>query len=93
MNQSQRKFLKERIERAEGLHVKFLYADGKMPANVAKAKDLYDAWQAEDRKRRSIVREKMRAAHSAVLECLFFGDPEAALKAVKKFESMKFPIK
>lgn len=90
MNQTQRKHLRDRIEKAERDHQRKTYKDGPMTPEVKKAKAIVKKWEDKDHAMESALREKIRAARIAAQEALFFEDPAAALKAVKDFESMKF---
>jgi len=90
MNQNQRKFLRERIEKAEREHNRKLYKDRPLTPEVRKAKAIVKKWDDEESAIESALREKVREARIAAHEALFFEDPAAALKAVKAFESMKF---
>lgn len=90
MNQNQRKFLRERIEKAEREHNRKLYMDRPMTAEVKKAKAIIKKWEDAESAAEMAAREKVKAARVRAQEALFFEDPAAALKAVKAFEAMKF---
>jgi hypothetical protein len=90
MNQAQRKHLRERIEKADCEHKRKLYKDGPMTPEVKKAQAIMKKWHEDDETREQAARAAIRAALIAAQEVLFFEDPEAALKAVKAFEAMKF---
>lgn len=92
MNQSQRKNLTERIDQAYRRH-SYGARDKKQnpePAAVAKARQLLEEYQAEVRILEDNRMSKIRAARIETEEAVLFGDTDAALKAVKKFEAMKF---
>lgn len=89
MNQTQIKTLRERIERADRKHR--WEADSKPePANITKAREAIKAFEDAQRVKARAREEKVKAAFREAEEAVLFGDAEEALKAVKKFEGMKF---
>ena len=93
MNQTQRKILVERTERALRLHRSALYYRSEKntePANVKAARALIKKFEDQERKKADAKLEKVEAARKATEEAVHFGDEKTALAAVQKLEAAKF---
>lgn len=89
MNQTQIKTLRERIERAARKH-RWETDSKPEPANIIRAREAIKVFEDAQRMKARAREEKIKAAYREAEEAILFRDADDALKAVKKFEAMRF---
>lgn len=91
MNQQQKKYLRELLDRAERIHSTRLYNDAaKMPAAVKRASDVIKRWEKQSRDAASTRRNALYAAKQKATETILFGTPDAARGAIDAFSKLSF---
>ena len=92
LNREQAKHLRARISEIRGRRWTIAEATcaTAVPAAVAKARKLVDAWEKKQNAARRRVQRRVEKRTDAVTALLLFGDPTQALRAVEALER-EFP--
>lgn len=88
LNQTQRKYLQDRVSKANSNRRQRPDRKKNEPANIKSARKLIGAYEAARWAVESRTRSKIETAKSAVQEKILFGTPEEALAAVQEFEKL-----
>ena len=84
MNPSQKKYLRERLQKAKWNHDR---VRPKTPAAVLRAGKIVLAWNKQQSALDEKARQKVEARYKRAQEILLFGTADEALAAVKAFEA------
>lgn len=91
MNQVQIKTLRERIERADRMH-RWEANSKPEPANIVRAREVIKIFEDSKRIKARAREERIKSAFREAEEAILFREAPDALRAVKKFEGMKFTL-
>ena len=86
VNPEQRKYLKEKVRKAERQKLDVIFKVQTLPKPVAAAKRVVDAWAAKQRKIAWARKARLNEGYSKAIEAMLSGDFPVALKAMKEFE-------
>jgi len=91
MNQSQKKFFKDKLTAANGKHRAVIQkTKERPPAAVVKARQLVLEYAMAQRERDQSRLERLSSAFDKVQETILFGSIEDARKALTNFDGQKF---
>lgn len=89
MSSEQLKYLKARLRSIYVRTRDRICEDPRKPKHVREAERIVKAWKDATLKDRYAVMDKLDQANEGVMQAIPFGDPGAALKALKAFEKFQ----
>ena len=89
MNHEQLKYLKEQARGIRRVKLEMAYRKPAIPKPVAVARRMVDAWEKKQHEIASARQVRVEAAHSKAYQAILFGEPDAAMKALKEFEKFQ----